>query len=1261
MDSWETNKTIIKQYWIIRKMGLAEVANTMRENHKFDKSTKSYERQFKKWGTEFSKKQKGSVWNVIGSKIAKRKKEKKESVVRVNGEVVVEKKLQKEISRHYFPSFDENYGSAPSPMTPEGVVINTPNSSFDISSYIFAKLPWMEFQLALESFVGVILKSNDVGTMNLTRVLPPFLSTKSGALAQIQNDHSRFRATLPSVTKGLISPMANDDLRSKLQTFGSIVYMVSNNVSDFTERFVELLMDQRNMDFLDFILRIGLDTTQAFLDQLFRAAIRYWEDSRHKLWKNAKHIDALVLRLVLSGAYMTEHSGSKALVLASRKGPTSLVQCLMKARVDRNLDFDLEVPLIVAVQNRNKDAMEILIRSGADVNPISDSHNKIPLFAAFEPYRGLYSYEHIDEALMVDPIRLLVDSGADVNKPSPWPYSEECYPNANITFTPLQAAVINGDLSLTRLFLENGADVNASFEVETIALTIATKYRLTQVVEILLNAGAKVNPWIQYFHITPELSVNIDRKYERVPSARCDKFGSNVRYRRRNRPALFTAIDNGNLEIAWLLITSGAIMNESYHINYNLTGTALHYAIFKGNWELFQLLLSAGAYTSAALNWITKNGSNPISTLQLASKCRDSRILSVIEISTPTLTPHEELWLLHRSILDNDMEKFLKLAKPEYMNASGIGTILLAAIKLSRYDMIGFLINTGVDVNARAGVSCSTDFGGATMLWAVEPGTALEEATSLGDVAMVQSLLRAGANIDGALHRAIKAEKLELADLFLNMGADIDAQDGKWERTPLVLAVTCDYSEGVEYLLQRGANINALSNKKTISALEAAVNAGNVGFLKRLLLESENISLVSFSAALFSAVEIDAYAEVRRAACVEREDDSWDESEDTDTELVELLLNNGANPNVFRKKLDTEEHRNVMESPIAVAIEIGGYELCHILLNAGAGTHGCCDPDVDHISAQEAIFADLLCMPREPMYRNLVIRILEIPKTDLNMRFCYEVSELGDLYDLRHERCFATPLSVAVLWGDQELIEFLVTKGANVHVGFIDIYLASGKGPYFLTPLAIAVSYRRGGNPFRMAQCLLDAGADPGATSSFPLPHWSEGYGRRDVCLLTASIFRSQGNYEVFNLLIRNGASIDTPAEGFRGRTALQAAAEIGDIYLVERLMDLGADVNAPACEDAGATALQLAAIGGYAGIATVLLEHGANSNADGATVKGRTALEGAAEHGRLDMVRMILNANEVQGVSAQTYGRAVELAEKEEHRVVADLIRAQM
>ena len=145
--------------------------------------------------------------------------------------------------------------------------------------------------------------------------------------------------------------------------------------------------------------------------------------------------------------------------------------------------------------------------------------------------------------------------------------------------------------------------------------------------------------------------------------------------------------------------------------------------------------------------------------------------------------------------------------------------------------------------------------------------------------------------------------------------------------------------------------------------------------------------------------------------------------------------------------------------------------------------------------------------------------------------------------------------------------------------------------------------------------------------------------------------------FDIVRLLLEHGADANKPAQFGLRRTALQEAAEVGDLAIVRLLLEHGVDVNAAPAALVGATALQLAAINGNCEIATILIEHGAQHDVPPPIgPHGRWPLEGAAEHGRFDMIRLLWDADKRYFEDEQC-PRAVRLAERNGHIGCAELV----
>ncbi|PSN65745.1 ankyrin [Corynespora cassiicola Philippines] len=164
--------------------------------------------------------------------------------------------------------------------------------------------------------------------------------------------------------------------------------------------------------------------------------------------------------------------------------------------------------------------------------------------------------------------------------------------------------------------------------------------------------------------------------------------------------------------------------------------------------------------------------------------------------------------------------------------------------------------------------------------------------------------------------------------------------------------------------------------------------------------------------------------------------------------------------------------------------------------------------------------------------------------------------------------------------------------------------------------------------------------------SGFSALQFALNYGKFDAVKF---ILEHDTNVNQYSVRGKDGGWYSTP---------LQYASEWNEAALVREFIRKGADVNAEPAEQK-ATALQFAAINGNFEIANELIKAGAYINASPAKYCGRSALEGAAEHGRLDMVRYLLEAGaDVKGKSNQNYKRAVFRAWYQGHCTVAKVIQ---
>ncbi|KAF2181591.1 hypothetical protein K469DRAFT_588973 [Zopfia rhizophila CBS 207.26] len=117
-DDWDSHQATIWSLYLTKDRKLQGPGGVMQEmstKYGFSATKAQYERRFKKWG--FQKNKKKDVWEAIALKVTKRKRDNKESEVRIDGAVVSVKKLRKELSRYgYEAAFPHEFQSNHYPL-----------------------------------------------------------------------------------------------------------------------------------------------------------------------------------------------------------------------------------------------------------------------------------------------------------------------------------------------------------------------------------------------------------------------------------------------------------------------------------------------------------------------------------------------------------------------------------------------------------------------------------------------------------------------------------------------------------------------------------------------------------------------------------------------------------------------------------------------------------------------------------------------------------------------------------------------------------------------------------------------------------------------------------------------------------------------------------------------------------------------------------------------------------------------------------------
>ncbi|OMP83543.1 hypothetical protein BK809_0004924 [Diplodia seriata] len=97
-ELWSSHKEIIRYLYLVKYVTRQDVMSKMEEDYGFRASAGQYERQFKKWG--FRKNLTPSEWQRVSRCTNKRKRDGKETDLKIDGIQVPPKKVNKAISRY---------------------------------------------------------------------------------------------------------------------------------------------------------------------------------------------------------------------------------------------------------------------------------------------------------------------------------------------------------------------------------------------------------------------------------------------------------------------------------------------------------------------------------------------------------------------------------------------------------------------------------------------------------------------------------------------------------------------------------------------------------------------------------------------------------------------------------------------------------------------------------------------------------------------------------------------------------------------------------------------------------------------------------------------------------------------------------------------------------------------------------------------------------------------------------------------------------
>lgn len=787
-------------------------------------------------------------------------------------------------------------------------------------------------------------------------------------------------------------------------------------------------------------------------------------------------------------------------------------------------------------------------------------------------------------------------------------------------------------------------------------LTAASKYRYQSLVDLLIQKGADVN------FVTKRRTTSLQECLYSWEEMKFNVvvYGSPVSLLGR-RPFFRGSHEESKINgVVRSLLAAGAnssrptlyrfispYNNNDNNVTYSATLSPIDLAVYTEVFEVVEMLLCGGAN-------VTEH------SLEVSIKIQSHDIFDRL-LRTNVSVPKRIMQIMpQKKIYRGDSLRWIEMILERRRDFQTKRAAMIAAIRLGFVSIIDSLIN-------------SENFNsGPVLVGSHELAAAIEECCTYRHIEVLRHILDRNFKyrsvvvpwLRRSLYAAIWNNDLEMVNNLIEAGADVNAMTSNYQ-TALLAAIWQGNKDIIGRLLKARAALNTKGNRCrnyprhtefsgavliTAIYLEGSIDEE---VLEDLIEAGANVNAPGSAGIPFTR---DCTCITPLTAAIK-----W-----RDLKFVKRLIDKGAAVN------DPPGSRLTC-TPLAAAVDRHDIPLIRLLLGMGANPE---DAQALENATDNAALLELLLQPlrsRKELRNNSNVGRRAVDKAMQQQDTTVVKTILdGQLVDLNSIQGGFSVLCNALIYDtspDLEVIKILLSSGSNpngvpresfesayspltvaIDTGNhskLELLLQAGAHPDLVTPkieflpLQMAV-YKEART---MVQILLNHGADPDAAST---------YGECGTPLQLATELK---NVEMVKLLLDYKANPNSVANKMI-HTALQMAARDGCKEIVEILLKNGADVNSPAAKSAGATALQFAAMGGFLGLAYLLLEYGADINAAPAEIRGRTALEGAAEHGRIDMVQLLLNAGaNIYNSGQQRYESALRLASKNGHHATRQLL----
>ncbi|KAE8377570.1 ankyrin repeat-containing domain protein [Aspergillus bertholletiae] len=603
---WEPFKPDIERLYCHEKNTLHEVMEYMKSKYAFEKSKGQYQRQLKKWGLRKSLQSSTINWPFIGRRIEKRKiHQQKDSEVHINGVQIPPSKLKRAKYRESFTTSEVAFSGAPSPNTPEGIIVCTPAApGMDLAWN--PSLPWLRFAKLLRPGIEPDQPSP---SSSLTVPSPKELRTSS----QIDNQKLMQRL-VSTVSWNKLSQPPNIYSSSRTATALTIIMpeefagqhlILSSDLSDSKQKdsdriALELFLLSNNL--VSHKSNARLPMTKRKDDQ------RIIETFNTSGWNNVQHLQILISSHEPTAAAIVE----KLFASTLRSLDLKTLKNMLEARIDPNAAVEtiygrMLTPLQFASTVSSEKSLEVsqlLLTHGANVSLSYNGLSALDLAIEYDQENVIHFL--LAHGAIVTPSCLCSAAVSRINDQLLAELIDAC-PNIN-ELTRLQdpsalaQAVKGGRVIMTCFLLENGAEVNQLSSVDfeygrnvTTVLGLAAWDENQEFVQLLLGACEYVNPdFVGIDYVSP-LTLAVEAGNPEVAEILLQA-GVSVRIADENssRTLIERATKKMNLALCQLLVNHGAQVDWPISDTMQ-TCSALLVAIEKKAFDIVDVLINAGA------------------------------------------------------------------------------------------------------------------------------------------------------------------------------------------------------------------------------------------------------------------------------------------------------------------------------------------------------------------------------------------------------------------------------------------------------------------------------------------------------------------------------------------------------------------------------------------------------------------------------------------------------------------------------------------